>query len=103
MTAIMVVSMQLDNEEWTGSYFAHVPTLLAEFGGRQLYGARSVEVLEGGGLPPDRMAVFEFPDVAAAHAFMNDSRYRPYRDARQAGSRSQICLFENAHRSGAIT
>lgn len=83
--------------------FRIVPGMLAEFGGRQLHGGRAVELLEGEGTSPDRMAVFEFPDMAACRAFIADAHYRPYREARMAGSSSPIHLFENLHRSGAIT
>jgi uncharacterized protein (DUF1330 family) len=102
MAATMIVSMDLRDDGWTADYFIHVPALLTKYGGRQLSGGRRVEVLEGQGPPPDRLAVFEFPDTASAHRFMADPRYQPYAMRRQGGSESQIYLFENELTDGAI-
>lgn len=96
MSAIMIVCMTMQDDGWTQSYFAEVPALLADYGARQLSGGRGVELLEGEGPAPDRAAVFEFPNSTAAHRFMADPRYQPYRAERLAGSRSNIYLFENA-------
>lgn len=91
----MIVCMTMREESWTRRYFTEVPTLLAEHGARQVMGGRSVELVEGNGPPPDRAAVFEFPDVAAAHRFMADPRYQPFLAERRAGSQSEIYLFTN--------
>lgn len=102
MSAIMIVCMTMLDEGWTQRYFAEVPALLAAHGARQLSGGRGVERLEGEGPAPDRAAVFEFPDLAAARSFMADLCYQPYLASRRAGSRSDIYLFENALVSGQI-
>ena len=95
MSAVMIVSLSVDDPAWMHAYFEAVPELLAEYGGVTLAGSRRIARIEGEGAIPDRMAVMRFPSVEAIEAFMADARYRPYRDARQAGARAQIFAFEN--------
>jgi uncharacterized protein (DUF1330 family) len=102
MSMMMIVCMTMQDESWTERYFSEVPAILADHGGRQLSGGRAVELLEGEGPPPDRAAIFEFPDGAAVKRFMEDERYQPHLLARLAGSNSQIYLFENIFAAGRL-
>ena len=95
MATVMIVLMDIDDPAWLPSYSAVVPPLLTEYGARALAAGRSVEVIEGVGEPPDRVAVFEFPNLATLRDFMDDPRYAPYRAAREAGARSRILICDN--------
>jgi len=100
--AFMIVYMNVSDASWMKTYFADVPTLLAEYGATQLAGGKRVIRAEGDLSIPERIAIFRFPSIAAAEAFMEDERYRPYRDSRRRGSSSQILLLENAAVVGAL-
>lgn len=102
MAAVMIVSMTILDESWIAPYFAAVPAILAEYGAVSLAGSRDVRRIEGDGPPPERMAVLTFPSLDALDRFMADERYRPYRAMREAGSRSEIFVFENAVTDGAL-
>ena len=95
MTAVMIVLMDIDDPTWLPPYADAVPPLLEEYGARALAAGRSVEIIEGIRGTPDRVAVFEFPDLAALRQFMADPRYAPHRAAREAGARSEIMILDN--------
>ena len=63
MTAVMVVLMDIGAQDWMADYFAEVPAIIAEYGGRPFAAGRSVSVLEGQGAAPDRMAVISFESL----------------------------------------
>lgn len=95
MVATMVVLMSITDPSWMPAYFAAVPALLAEHGARVISAGRQVTVIEGDRSVPDRMAVFEFPDMESLTGFMADERYAAFRTAREAGARSEILIMVN--------
>ena len=99
---IMLVSMTFRDMGWIEHYFAEVPKLLAEHGAVSLAGGRAIRRIEGEGAVPDRMAVLSFPSMAAVDAFMADPRYRPFREAREQGARSDIFVFPNGVVAGEL-
>lgn len=102
MAAIMVIDMVIGDDVWEETYFAAVPSLLAEYGAFVLAGSRAVHCIEGDGAPPDRVAVLSFPSLDAVDRFMDDQRYAPFRQLREAGARSRILVFDNAVRDSAL-
>lgn len=102
MTAFMVVRMNISEQGWIDRYFAEVPRLLAEYGGVSVAGAREVRRVEGEGPVPDRVAVLSFPSVEAIDRFLADPRYQVHRAERQAGSASDIVVFENSVTGGEL-
>lgn len=102
MTAIMVLDMTIIDDAWLGPYFAAVPSLLAEHGAVVLAGSRTVRCIEGGGASPDRVVVLSFPSLDAIDRFMDDRRYAPFRELREAAARSRILVFDNAVQAGAL-
>jgi uncharacterized protein (DUF1330 family) len=93
--AIMVVQMRVADRGWMDAYFSEVPQLLAEHGATQLAASTRPALIEGTATIPDRVAIFAFPSLDAAHAFLDDPHYRQQREARRAGSSSDIFLFED--------
>jgi len=51
-------------------------------------------VLEGNVAPPSTAAVLKFPSMQKLKDFLESEEYRPFKEARQAGSRSVILGFE---------
>lgn len=102
MAIMMVVRMDVDDDGWMQSYFEAVPGILVEYGARSLAGGRDIVRIEGDGAVPERIAILEFPTRAAVDGFMEDPRYLPFRDARRAGSRSEIWVFDNQVRDGEL-
>lgn len=96
MSALMLISMRVEDEAWMKDYFEAVPELLAEYGAVTLAATRRARRVEGEGVVPDRVALMRFPSSEAIDHFMADERYQPFRSARQAGARTDIIVFENA-------
>ena len=95
MAAIMVVYMKITDTLWVDEYFKAVPTLIADHGGKSIAGGRDLHHLEGS-MDIDRVAILQFPSLEAAKGFWNDVRYTPYKAAREAGTESEIFVFDNA-------
>ena len=102
MAAFMIVHMDITDPSWMHTYFAKVPQILAEYGGVSLAGGLHVTSLEGSLPAPGRIAVLSFPSVESIHRFMRDSRYLPFRRARELGARSNIFIFENQVSGGEL-
>jgi uncharacterized protein (DUF1330 family) len=102
MQAIMVVYMDITDPSWIKSYFAEVPKILAAYGAVSIAGSRRISRIEGTMKAPERMAIFSFPSLDAIDAFMNDENYKPFREARVQGSKSEIFVFENAVAGSAL-
>ncbi len=98
MPAVMIVLMQMDDDAWMAEYARVVPGLLGEYGATTLAGGRTLIPIEddlGLAVTPNRAVVLHFPDSRAATGFMEDARYRPFRQARRNVSRSTIFVFDN--------
>lgn len=91
----MVVIMNIHDASWMEDYYQAVPVLLAEYGAKAIAASRQISVIEGEGAPPDRVAVFGFPDLATLELFMVDDRYSSFRRERERGARSTILVMEN--------
>ena len=94
MAHYSVVSVTPTSDAWIPSYLAGVGPLIETHGGRYLARTASHERLEGSGASPALQVIIEWPSKRAADAFYNDPAYRPYRDARLAGSESAWSSIE---------
>lgn len=92
MTAYMTVVLTVTDPSWIGEYVAHVPDIMARYGGRPVTVSGPVEVLEGDA-HPSQVALFAFPDSEKLKAFMADPDYAPWKEARKAGSEASIFAF----------
>jgi NAD(P)H dehydrogenase (quinone) len=92
MTAYMTVILTVTDTSWIGEYVAHVPPIMARYGGKPVTVSGPVEVLEGDTIP-SQVALFTFPSTEALKAFMADPDYAPWKKARKAGSTASIFAF----------
>jgi len=102
MSVMMVVRMDITDPAWMTPYFEAVPAILAEYGARSVAGGRDISLIEGRNDVPQRVAILEFPTIESVEGFMEDPRYRPFRDARRAGSQAEIWVFENDVKRGEL-
>ena len=102
MSAFMIVHMDITDPSWIPEYFTKVPAIFAEYGGLSLAGGLHVVRIEGSIPAPGRMAVLSFPSLQAIYRFMEDSRYKAFRQAREEGTRTSIFIFENEVTSGEL-
>ncbi len=101
MRYYVIAEMRVTDPAWVAEYVANVTPLIERRGGRYLARTSRVEVLEGEGARPQVLVITEWPSREAAMAFYESDEYRPYRDARIAGSTSALMLVPGEDVAGA--
>jgi uncharacterized protein (DUF1330 family) len=94
MTAYMIVKLTFNDLNWSKDYLASVPDILRRYGGEYLDRGTKILRFEGGATTPDHVTILTFPSLDAITQFMNSPDYAPFRDARIAGTESDILAFE---------
>jgi uncharacterized protein (DUF1330 family) len=89
----VVAEMDLTDGGWVTEYVQIVTKMVEEHGGRYLARTSRVEKLEGERPAPQVVLLIEWPSREVAMAFYESDAYRPYRDSRIAGSRSELALI----------
>ena len=79
--------------DWIKSYQEEVPDIIEKAGGKILARTHKTEVIEGSCEQPHVILLVEFPSKKSAEDFYNGDKYRPYLEARLAGSVSEIHSF----------
>lgn len=88
----MVIELTFKDRSWVGEYLPNATRLARKHGGTFLSRTATLEKLEGDRALPHVLVILEFPSKEAAHAFLDDPEYAPFREARQAGSTSEMIL-----------
>lgn len=91
--AYMVISIDLHKPEGMAAYAAGAAPLLDRYEARVLAANNRIQV-EDGTWSKNRIAIIEFPSLAAAHEFWNSPDYAPLKPMREAISESDIILAE---------
>lgn len=94
MTTYITANLSITDPSWVEDYIPAVHALVAKHGGRYIAQSTEVTRVEGDGEVPSVSVIIEFPDRASAEAWYNDPEYRPWLDARQAGSTGDALMFE---------
>jgi uncharacterized protein (DUF1330 family) len=94
MSAFIVVNLILHDSSWRAEYRANVPAIVSKFGGEYVAASERIEIVEGSEPAPDMMAILKFPSLSDLKSFLSDDGYRPYKQARLAGSTSTMAIFE---------
>ncbi|MFA5940188.1 MAG: DUF1330 domain-containing protein [Sinimarinibacterium sp.] len=87
-----VAELNVTDRAWVKAYVARVTPMVERHGGRYLARTPNVEVLEGDPARPQVFLIIEWPSRDAAQAFYESEEYRPFRDARIAGSQGRFVL-----------
>jgi uncharacterized protein (DUF1330 family) len=87
-----IAQLDITDPSWVAEYVADVTPLVESHGGRYLARTPQVEVIEGERTPRQIFLIIEWPSKDAAEAFYDSERYRPYRDARRAGTNGEFLL-----------
>ena len=94
MAHYSIISSTPTSEDWIPSYIEAVGPMVAKHGGRYLARSTNFERLEGTGEDPAAFVIIEWPSKEAGLAFMNDPKYKPFLEARLAGSTSHHFLVD---------
>jgi uncharacterized protein (DUF1330 family) len=94
MAGYMIALVYNRDTGWLTDYMAHVPGIIASFGGCYLGAGADIEQAEGNIPLPDQAAIFKFPSVAAIREFLACDAYAPFAAARKSGADTEILMFE---------
>lgn len=95
MAAYLIVDIEVTDPDAYQTYVGQVPPLVARHGGTYLVRGGAHEVIEGD-WSPNRVVVLQFPDTAAAHAFLDDADYAPVKAIRHRAAHSNTVLVQGA-------
>ena len=94
MSAYLIVDTQIDNPEAYEEYKRKARPIAEKYGG--VYRARGgdMEVCEADLWTPTRIVIIEFPDMAAARAFVDSAEYAPVKPLRQQNARCTLAIVD---------
>ena len=87
-----VAELDITDRAWVADYAKNVTPMVERHGGRYLARTSNIEKVEGERKPPHIFLIIEWPSKDAATAFYESEAYRPYREARLAGSVGEFVL-----------
>ncbi|HEX7998559.1 MAG TPA: DUF1330 domain-containing protein [Pyrinomonadaceae bacterium] len=87
-----VAEFEITDPAWVPAYVQNVTKLVEKHGGRYLARTSNIEKLEGERNAPQVVLIIEWPSRDAALAFYNSDEYKPYRENRLAGARTELLL-----------
>jgi len=102
MTAYLIAEVTVTDPAWIPDYAGAVHEIAAKHGGRYLSRSGVIDTVEGPENSDTAIALVEFPDMAAAHAFVDDPEYAPFKQARQAGTQTRIRIIDNSDLAGGV-
>lgn len=102
MTVYLIAEVKVTNNAWIPDYAARVHDIVARHQGRYLSRSGAIETLEGPQTDVTLIALVQFPSREQALAFVNDPEYRPFSEARKAGSESHFRLIDDTDLAGSI-
>lgn len=88
-----IVEVDITDPAWVPEYVKNVTRLVEQHGGRYLSRTSRVEKIEGERKAPQIVVLLEWPSREAAVEFYHSEEYRPYRQSRLQGGRSEFILL----------
>lgn len=88
-----VVGMNITDRGWVESYVATVTKMIERHGGRYLSRTNRVERIEGEDPLLQIYALVEWPSREAIDSFYDSEEYRPFREARLRGTKSELFIL----------
>jgi uncharacterized protein (DUF1330 family) len=95
-----IVEIDLTDPAWASDYIENVTAMIERRGGRYLARTAQVERLEGERDLSQVFTIIEFPSREIAEEFYESEEYRPYRDARQAGAKTELLMVAGEDMTG---
>jgi len=92
MKSYGIVELDVTDPGWVAEYVEKVTEMIERRGGRYLARTAQVEQWEGQRSCAQTFAIIEFPSREVAQEFYESDEYRPYRDHRQSGAKTELLL-----------
>lgn len=93
MKAYLIANVEIKDAEAIKKYLNASPNILKKYSGKFLVRGGEIWVAEGD-WSPQRLVVVEFESMEKAKQFWNSEDYKPFKDLRQAASKTDM-LFVN--------
>jgi uncharacterized protein (DUF1330 family) len=93
MAAYLFAEIETTDPAIYEEYRRRVPAVIAAYEGRYLARGGAAELLEGE-VPPSRLVLLEFPDIARLKAFYHSADYQSLAAIRRRASRSRLIALE---------
>ena len=102
MSTYLICHVTVNDDAWLPDYAANVHGIVERHGGRYLARSGNITIVEGEGSGANVIALLEFPTMDALNAFVADPEYKPYADARMAGTVSRFEAIDDTDAVGTI-
>jgi len=94
MSAWVIVDTQIENAEAYEEYKQLAKPIAERYGGIYRVRGGPIDIIESGLWSPTRIVLVEFPDRAAARAFIDSAEYAPVKKIRQANARCTLIIID---------
>lgn len=102
MAAFLICHVTVKDDAWMPDYIQNVHSIVEKHGGKYLSRSANITTVEGEGSGASIIALLEFPSMTALNAFVADPEYKPYADARIAGTASSFESIDDTDAAGTI-
>lgn len=102
MSAYLICHVTVKDDAWMPDYIQNVHEIVEKHGGKYLSRSANITTVEGAGSGASIIALLEFPTMDALDAFVADPDYKPYADARMAGTTSTFEAIDDTDAAGTI-
>ena len=94
MSAFVVVDTQIENQEAYEEYKKLAKPIAEKYGGSYRARGGALDIVETDLWTPTRIVIIEFPDMAAARAFVDAEEYKPVKPIRRNNARCTLFIVD---------
>lgn len=94
MPAYLIVDTAITDAEAYEGYKLQAKPIAEHYGGKYIVRGGETETFESDLWSPTRIVVIEFPDMAAARAFIASPEYAPVMEIRHANAKCTVTLVD---------
>ena len=94
MTAYLLVDTLIENPDEYEKYKKLAKPIAEKYGGKYRVRGGDMDVRETDLWEPTRMVIVEFPDMAAARAFVNSDEYAPVKPIRRDNAKCTLVILD---------
>ena len=96
MSAFVIVDTQIENADAYEEYKKLAKLVAEKYGGNYRARGGLMDVRETDLWTPTRMVIIEFPDMAAARAFVDSEEYQPVKPLRINNAKCTLLILDGA-------
>ena len=94
MSALLLTTVKVKDQEKLKSYISQVPATMAPYGAKMVARGKVIKVLNGE-FNHQIEAIFEFPDAASIETWYNSSEYQALVSIREEAANMNIAILDS--------